>query len=556
MVDSRPESRRSGTDRSVTPSGNENGTAKSASRGRRFLDLSFSESRERDGGNGGKVLANGRRPHGGVRGTKGYPMSTYSVDQSEEHMDELVQEARKQSSLGQHARTPSPAWVLTVSSQQTHSGEAALLTSQLLASNKGEQTVGVKPKKPKYKKIVVNGLTYHRPMKAHQFLTAADTASETSSEASSLGRPTRASLLRARHHRSQSAPSSQTSTDIKRYLQRMKDQRPLTGKLPKELNPIVAEDGETVHAFLIGARYNRSQVMDVQSLNRFGLFVPRSNPNGCFLTQPEMYVSDKDAEEAADNTSVKNNPPQYNGRGNPPTKARQAWADSNGAIPQQETLPPGATPPKGRPPSGRKRTGSIGGVLADNTIPPSLRRGMTITGHSIGIASPRTLTSGSASRPGTQTPRTNPASRLSVHTGSLGKSGYTHAPTCPQSATMKTSDPLASSPNGPRPTNISFAANGHTALPSPEIAQQMEIPAPTPEPELPDQQVPRHSAPSVRVPLPTARTVSSGKKCDSSTQYSVVHSETVDLESLAQGRESNMDVYPSVAEEVEEMDTG
>ncbi|XP_078694359.1 uncharacterized protein LOC144923578 isoform X2 [Branchiostoma floridae x Branchiostoma belcheri] len=555
MVDSRPESRRSGTDRSVTPSGNENGTAKSASRGRRFLDLSFSESRERDGGNGGKVLANGRRPHGGVRGTKGYPMSTYSVDQTEEHMDELVQEARKQSSLGQHARTPSPAWVLTVSSQQTHSGEAALLTSQLLASNKGEQTVGVKPKKPKYKKIVVNGLTYHRPMKAHQFLTAADTASETSSEASSLGRPTRASLLRARHHRSQSAPSSQTSTDIKRYLQRMKDQRPLTGKLPKELNPIVAEDGETVHAFLIGARYNRSQVMDVQSLNRFGLFVPRSNPNGCFLTQPEMYVSDKDAEEAADNTSVKNNPPQYNGRGNPPTKARQAWADSNGAIPQ-ETLPPGATPPKGRPPSGRKRTGSIGGVLADNTIPPSLRRGMTITGHSIGIASPRTLTSGSASRPGTQTPRTNPASRLSVHTGSLGKSGYTHAPTCPQSATMKTSDPLASSPNGPRPTNISFAANGHTALPSPEIAQQMEIPAPTPEPELPDQQVPRHSAPSVRVPLPTARTVSSGKKCDSSTQYSVVHSETVDLESLAQGRESNMDVYPSVAEEVEEMDTG
>ncbi|KAI8498888.1 hypothetical protein Bbelb_233410 [Branchiostoma belcheri] len=555
MVDSRPESRRSGTDRSVTPSGNENGTAKSASRGRRFLDLSFSESRERDGGNGGKVLANGRRPHGGVRGTKGYPMSTYSVDQTEEHMDELVQEARKQSSLGQHARTPSPAWVLTVSSQQTHSGEAALLTSQLLASNKGEQTVGVKPKKPKYKKIVVNGLTYHRPMKAHQFLTAADTASETSSEASSLGRPTRASLLRARHHRSQSAPSSQTSTDIKRYLQRMKDQRPLTGKLPKELNPIVAEDGETVHAFLIGARYNRSQVMDVQSLNRFGLFVPRSNPNGCFLTQPEMYVSDKDAEEAADNTSVKNNPPQYNGRGNPPTKARQAWADSNGAIPQ-ETLPPGATPPKGRPPSGRKRTGSIGGVLADNTIPPSLRRGMTITGHSIGIASPRTLTSGTASRPGTQTPRTNPASRLSVHTGSLGKSGYTHAPTCPQSATMKTSDPLASSPNGPRPTNISFAANSHTALPSPEIAQQMEIPAPTPEPELPDQQVPRHSAPSVRVPLPTARTVSSGKKCDSSTQYSVVHSETVDLESLAQGRESNMDVYPSVAEEVEEMDTG
>ncbi|XP_066266691.1 protein PRRC2A-like isoform X1 [Branchiostoma lanceolatum] len=551
MVDSRPESRRSGTDRSVTPNGTEN-TAKSASRGRRFLDLSFTESRERDGG---KVLANGRRPHGGVRGTKGFPMSSYSVDQTEEHMDELAQEARKQSALGPHARTPSPAWVLEVRSQQTHSGEAALLTSQLLASNKGEQTVGVKPKKPKFKKIVVNGLTYHRPMKAHQFLTAADTASETSSEASSLGRPTRASLLRARHHRSQSAPSSQTSTDIKRYLQRMKDTRPLTGKLPKELNPIVAEDGETVHAFLIGARYNRSQVMDVQSLNRFGLFVPRANPNGCFLTQPELHVTEKDAEDAADNTSVKNNPPQYNGRGNPPTKARQAWADSNGAVPQQETLPPGATPPKGRPPSGRKRTGSIGGVLADNTIPPSLRRGMAITGHSIGITSPRTLTSGSASRPGTQTPRTNPASRMSVHTG---KSGYTHAATCPQSGTMKTTDPLTSSPNGPmaRPTNISFSANGHKALPSPESQRQMEIPAPTPEPELPDQQVPRNSAPSVRVPLPTARTVSSGKKCDSSTQYSVVHSETVDLESLAQGRESNMDVYPSVAEEVEEMDTG
>ncbi|XP_035693149.1 uncharacterized protein LOC118427450 isoform X2 [Branchiostoma floridae] len=549
MVDSRPESRRSGTDRSVTPNGTEN-TAKSASRGRRFLDLSFTESnRERDGG---KVLANGRRPHGGVRGTKGYPMSSYSMDQTEEHMDELAQEARKQSALGPHARTPSPAWVLTVSSQQTHSGEAALLTSQLLASNKGEQTVGAKPKKPKFKKIVVNGLTYHRPMKAHQFLTAADSASETSSEASSLGRPTRASLLRARHHRSQSAPSSQTSTDIKRYLQRMKDQRPLTGKLPKELNPIVAEDGETVHAFLIGARYNRSQVMDVQSLNRFGLFVPRSNPNGCFLTQPEMYVNEKDAEEAADNTSVKNNPPQYNGRGNPPTKARQAWADSNGAIPQE--ILPGAPGPTGRPPSGRKRTGSIGGVLADNTIPPSLRRGMTITGRSIGITSPRTLTSGSASRPGTQTPRTNPGSRLSMHTG---KSGYTHAPTCPQSGAMKTPD-VHSTTNGhgPRPTNISFAANGHNPLPSPETQQQMEIPAPTPEPELPDQQVPRNSAPSVRVPLPTARTVSSGKKCDSSTQYSVVHSETVDLDSLAQGRESNMDVYPSVAEEVEEMDTG
>lgn len=46
-----------------------------------------------------------------------------------------------------------------------------------------------------------------------------------------------------------------------------------------------------MHAFLIGARYNRAHFVDFKSFSHHGVYMPRDNPNSCFVHRPKSAVS-------------------------------------------------------------------------------------------------------------------------------------------------------------------------------------------------------------------------------------------------------------------------
>ncbi|XP_043926857.1 uncharacterized protein LOC122801405 [Protopterus annectens] len=67
-------------------------------------------------------------------------------------------------------------------------------------------------------------------------------------------------------------------------------------------------DGESVHSFLIGARYNRSNCIDSKALTKYGVFLSRSYPLS-FLTQNSSGISKQDEEISGPSGIQQRRPP-------------------------------------------------------------------------------------------------------------------------------------------------------------------------------------------------------------------------------------------------------
>ncbi|XP_048398774.1 uncharacterized protein LOC125457983 isoform X2 [Stegostoma tigrinum] len=90
-----------------------------------------------------------------------------------------------------------------------------------------------------------------------------------------LGRPTRSSLLRARH----CSLSTFNDKNSREKRQRSCDFSAIRcHQYMKALKPVPNSSGENIHSFLIGARYNRTNYLDSKAVERHGLFICRNKP--------------------------------------------------------------------------------------------------------------------------------------------------------------------------------------------------------------------------------------------------------------------------------------
>lgn len=274
---------------------------RSKPKGLRYLDLSF-EGRHPTNEN---EPNNGVLPHGGYKGSKYHPPGQFSHDKSREYHDQLRNDIDNFLDDEYLTEKGTPKYVADYTKETVHSGESPLFTNKLLAQNKLEQQYGpivwnkalLKPNKcgPPLTK---NGVTYYRPIKAHQFLTNTELRNASAGEVDiKLGRPTRAMLLRARQ-RCNSAPLN--SYETRRENQRKSESRlsvtrpssAQSGKGPSVSLP----EGESMHSFLIGARYNRAHYLDSKSLFRCGVYMPRSNPGQAFFVDKLRKSAERESE--------------------------------------------------------------------------------------------------------------------------------------------------------------------------------------------------------------------------------------------------------------------
>ncbi|XP_069071529.1 uncharacterized protein [Pleurodeles waltl] len=190
-------------------------------------------------------------------------------------------------------------WVLVKNKIQTHNGESTLFNERLLSSRKDEQLSGQHAlQSPKTTKAGMhlpcsNGQHFCRPEGSHKYLQASVsetsvmdltecTRPQNSTYGDRLGRPTRSSLLRTKHQllsmsRSFHTMPTETQGSSEPSARRSCEQS-------EELQQLSASLGETVHSFLVGARYNRSS-LDSQALQKYGLYISRTQPPVSFLIQ-------------------------------------------------------------------------------------------------------------------------------------------------------------------------------------------------------------------------------------------------------------------------------
>ncbi|XP_048746889.2 uncharacterized protein LOC125659307 isoform X3 [Ostrea edulis] len=246
----------------------------------RLLDLTFD--------NGVTTSQNGTRPHGGLRGGKKHPLSPYSYNKSSEYHVQLREDINKLFREEFFDGRGSPAWAYDISKEMTHSGESPFHIHGLLSTSKVESEANsvhnirrsVTPASTRNTpRKRHNGSSYYHPPTPHQYLTATDT-SQLSDKELKYGRPTRTTLLRARQ-RCASAPVN--SYNVKREQVKKSENPPSSGQMNKEVF-VARSEGESPHAFLTGARYNRAHLLDAKSLSVYGVYMPRTNPQGIFMT--------------------------------------------------------------------------------------------------------------------------------------------------------------------------------------------------------------------------------------------------------------------------------
>ncbi|XP_022103264.1 uncharacterized protein LOC110986002 isoform X2 [Acanthaster planci] len=220
------------------------------------------------------------RPHGGYKGLSSkYPLSRPGFD-NQEFMEEVTNGVNAQYQEEQKCRTNSPQWLPAANKEKNHTGEQPLILQSFLAANKQEQVDGVLPA-PKSigKRQSKSADMYHdnpdyfcRGNSMHQYLTATEMPGQSERLVDlALGRPTRTSLLRVRQ-RTKSAPGVRAVVEIKTHLHKQQqlvaktEDRYKSVDFPQDLLP-VTEDDETVHQFLIGARYNRQDPLHCFKMN-------------------------------------------------------------------------------------------------------------------------------------------------------------------------------------------------------------------------------------------------------------------------------------------------
>ncbi|GFO40059.1 hypothetical protein PoB_006656400 [Plakobranchus ocellatus] len=229
----------------------------------RHLDLSFE----------GKHLAernqldNGKLPHGGYRGSKKHPPSHLSYDKGRDFQHRLEEELSRMMDVEEMAKHGgSPSWSILVHNSPSYTDESPLITNNLLAASKLAQINGINmynrtsllPKKcPRSAKP--EGAAYYRPNRMHQYLSATELKNSASEDVNiKYGRPTRTTLLRARQ-RSNSAPSNHLEKK-QNFAQRLDELKTAPGSAPTNTEYLQLQsvrDGESLHSYLTGARYNR-----------------------------------------------------------------------------------------------------------------------------------------------------------------------------------------------------------------------------------------------------------------------------------------------------------
>ncbi|XP_011422600.3 uncharacterized protein [Magallana gigas] len=256
----------------------------------RLLDLTFD--------NGVTKTEPQPKPHGGLRGSKKHPLSPYSFNKTSEYHVQLRDDINKLFREEFFDGRGSPAWAFDISKEITHSGESPFHVHGLLSTSKLESETSsvhnirrsVTPASsarntPRKRNT---GSSFYHPPSPHQYLTATDT-SQLSAKELKYGRPTRTTLLRARQ-RCASAPVN--SYDVRRELVKKSENSPSTNQINKDV--LVAHpEGESPHAFLTGARYNRAHFLDAKSLSVYGVYMPRTNPQGIFMTGHAKRSRDK-----------------------------------------------------------------------------------------------------------------------------------------------------------------------------------------------------------------------------------------------------------------------
>ncbi|XP_064638836.1 uncharacterized protein LOC135494628 isoform X2 [Lineus longissimus] len=292
------------------------------------------------------VPNNGFRPHGGNRGSKKHPTNEFSYKKNADYHRKLREDIDKLFDDEAKERKQTPSWVHDVTKETSHSGESPLFKH--LSPNKQEQQMEyirlaqslLEENRSKMSSRSSTAMpAYHRANSAHQFMEATDLL--VSDLDAKLGRPTRTTLLRNRQ-RVASAPLSsyEIRKEAKKKAQEILDQRsrPMTAAAHKEIlfMPSV-EKGDTAHAFLTGARYNRAHYLDSKSLTKYGVYMPRDNPMGAFINQKmKTAEAQEETPSAASPTPVDPSSPEIPPQlpMTPAAKGRQAWTETS-AVPIQ-----------------------------------------------------------------------------------------------------------------------------------------------------------------------------------------------------------------------------
>ncbi|XP_078522046.1 uncharacterized protein LOC144791266 isoform X2 [Lissotriton helveticus] len=202
-------------------------------------------------------------------------------------------------------------WVLVKNKIQTHNGESTLFNERLLSSRKDEQLSGQcslwcpKPSRAGMNLPCSNGEYFCTPERSHKYLQASvsetsvmdlteSTWPQNSTYGDRLGRPTRSSLLRTKHQLLSMSRSFHTIPNEAHGSAEPSARR--SCEQSEELQQLSASLGETVHSFLVGARYNRS-TLDSQALQKYGLFISRTQPPVSFLVQCQRDHMEKQEEK-------------------------------------------------------------------------------------------------------------------------------------------------------------------------------------------------------------------------------------------------------------------
>ncbi|KAM4040913.1 uncharacterized protein ACNLHF_012159 [Anomaloglossus baeobatrachus] len=224
--------------------------------------------------------------------------------------EEISQESGSLKTLDEQPKSGSALadWMIEKGKIQNHNGEFSLFTLGMLSTRKDEQLSGQPSlQSPKSSRSGREGQLYCRRIQSHKYLMASvsesaandltiDPKPQITTYSVQFGRPTRSSLLRSAHQSACASSSIPMERGRKKISSeacsgRASRQKGTMMPITKMPNSDIFKPGlqmmfleETVHSFLIGARYNRN-CLDSQAFQKYGLFVSRSQPQVSFLTQ-------------------------------------------------------------------------------------------------------------------------------------------------------------------------------------------------------------------------------------------------------------------------------
>ncbi|XP_077987884.1 uncharacterized protein LOC144442415 [Glandiceps talaboti] len=318
------------------------------SRNLRYLNLSF-------GVDSSAIKSHGHRPHGGYKGLPNHhPPSILSFNKPPEYLEGVKNDCVVQQEQDKLERGASPQWVHGAASTRNHTGEFPLFTHQYLSSSKLEQLDASGGLTKAGSSDNGSEVEYFRPNRLHQYLTATEMPYDSKRGVDiKLGRPTRTSLLRARH-RSQSAPSLNSSQMDIRHLHTIGQITDSASKPKKQVlrrNLLPSTGQESLHQFLTGARYNRVRWIDQHyATPRSPVFRDNTDDDPGYLPPYGSEVSSSNSSTQGDVTPSKEKeketlPPPVNKPVTPLAFNKiTPFVDTEDANKTKETLPPPGKP--------------------------------------------------------------------------------------------------------------------------------------------------------------------------------------------------------------------